>query len=506
VNINTTPPQQTTTDNLGNYSFASVPNGAYTITPSIIGPSSVFLPATQTNVVVNNNSLTENFDVAFGYTVSGNVSYSGAKTGQVYLTLQGTSCAVSYGTSIPFSSLGSGGAFTIHGVPPGTYTLNSTIDNLGQGASNTTNPTGVTGNLTVANANLSGVAISLTDPSLVVPSSAPKFNSISPYNLGAVIQFNAIKNNGIEAVTDYQLQWSTDSTFATGINFEIFKAIGTGSNVWFLNSSTAGISGTFVNGTAYYFRVRGELSAGNSPWAVFGGGTPTAVTIGAPTVGNTVTGTVTIPAGITPAGPLYAGFYDPNSGAVYVDRIANPVVGANNYTVLVPTSTDAYINFGVLDQNNDAIVDLGDVSNTNDSGSNSNGIVINSNLSNQDETLPAVNSTATVQTQFFSNTNQGGTFTSYQLNFDLREANKLPVAVQLISGPNVLSPVDLPACSGCGHVQFQTNAALGTTTPKVGDTYAFSVTYSDGSVETDQWPRHRMGNRRNHRRLERSCH
>jgi hypothetical protein len=150
----------------------------------------------------------------------------------------------------------------------------------------------------------------------------------------------------------------------------------------------------------------------------------------------------------------------------------------------VPTSTDAYINFGVLDQNNDAIVDLGDVSNTNDSGSNSNGIVINSNLSNQDETLPAVNSTATVQTQFFSNTNQGGTFTSYQLNFDLREANKLPVAVQLISGPNVLSPVDLPACSGCGHVQFQTNAALGTTTPKVGDTYAFSVTYSDGSVET----------------------
>ena len=488
VKINTTPPQQTTTDSNGNYSFANVPDGTYTVTPSITGPSAVFLPASWSNFTVNNASRNGlDFQVALGYTVSGNVSYSGAKSGQVYLVLNSNSCGgnANTGTSIPFSAIGSGGAFTIHGVAPGTYTLNASIDNLGFGAANGSNPTGSTANLTVSNANLSGVAVTLTDPTLSAPSTAPKFNSISPTNLGAVIQFNAIKNNGIEAVTDYQLQWSTDSTFTSGINSEIFKAIGTGSNVWFLNNSTAGISGSFANGTSYYFRVRGELSAGNSPWAVWGGGTPTAVTIGAPTGGNTVTGTVTIPAGITPTGPLYAGFYDPNSGAVYADRIASPVVGANAYSVQVPTSTDAYINFGILDQNNDAIVDLGDVSNTDNSGSDSNGIIINSNLSNQNETLPSANSTPTVQTRFWGPNEPYSGYTYYQLNFDLREANKLPVAVQLISGPNVISPVDIGACGTCGHVQFQTFANLGgNIIPNVGDSYAFSVTYSDGSTET----------------------
>ena len=488
VKINTTPPQQTTTDSNGNYSFANVPDGTYTVTPSITGPSAVFLPAAWSNFTVNNASRNGlDFQVALGYTVSGNVSYSGAKSGQVYLVLNSNGCggSANTGTSIPFSAIGSGGAFTIHGVAPGTYTLNASIDNLGFGAANGSNPTGSTANLTVSNANLSGVAVTLTDPTLSAPSTAPKFNSISPTNLGAVIQFNAIKNNGIEAVTDYQLQWSTDSTFTSGINSEIFKAIGTGSNVWFLNNSTAGISGSFANGTSYYFRVRGELSAGNSPWAVWGGGTPTAVTIGAPTGGNTVTGTVTIPAGITPTGPLYAGFYDPNSGAVYADRIASPVVGANAYSVQVPTSTDAYINFGILDQNNDAIVDLGDVSNTDNSGSDSNGIIINSNLSNQNETLPSANSTPTVQTRFWGPNEPYSGYTYYQLNFDLREANKLPVAVQLISGPNVISPVDIGACGTCGHVQFQTFANLGgNIIPNVGDSYAFSVTYSDGSTET----------------------
>jgi hypothetical protein len=489
VTINTNPPQQATTDNTGKYQFATVPNGTYTITPSLSGAHSIFLPATQTVIIANNSTANgENFNAAFGYNVSGNVSYAGAKTGQVYLTLQGSDCGISYGTSIPSSSLGSGGAFTIHGVAPGSYTLNARIDNLGIGSSNVTNPTGVTGNLTVTSADLPGVAITLTDPTLTAPTSAPKLTNITPTNLGAVVDFKAITNNSIEAVTSYLLQWSTDSTFATGINSITFKANGTGSNTWFVNNLTAGIGvSSFVNGTAYYFRAQGQLAAGNGPFAVYGGGTPTAVTIGAPSGAgfNTITGTITIPNGITlTGGPLYVGFFDSNTQAVYAERIANPVVGANNYSVQVPTSTDLYENFGILDQNNDGVIDNGDVSNTENGNNGPTGILINSNLSNQDVTLPSVNSTATVQTQFFSNINPGGTFNSYQLNFNLRGTNKLPVAVQLISGPNVLSPVDLPSCGTCGHIQFQSYSSLGNTTPNVGDTYAFSVTYSDTSTET----------------------
>jgi hypothetical protein len=487
VSINTTPVQTTTTDSNGNYSFASIPDGNYTITPSIVGPSSVFYPATLNNVAVNNGTVQGvNFQVALGYTVSGNVSYSGAKTGQVYLNLNSNNCGGGggLGTSIPFSSLSSGGAFNIHGVPPGSYTLTARMDNLGIGSANATNPTGSTGTLVVTTGNLTGAAITLTDPTLGAPTKAPQFSNVTPTNLGVVVNFNPIKNsNGIEAVTSYLLEWSTDPTFSTGINSITLNAVGTGSNVWFINNGTAGISGSFVNGTAYYFQARGQLAAGNGPFAVYGGGTPTAVTIGAPTAGNTVTGTITIPAGITPTGPLYAGFFDENTGAVFAEKIANPVTGANNYTVQVPTSTDPYFNFGILDQNNNGEIDLGDVSDTDNNGNNE--VVINSNLSNQDVTLPSVNITPIVQTQFFSNINPGGIFPSYQLNFDLRAANLLPVSVELISGPNVISPMDIGACTGgCGHVQFQISASLDTDIPNVGDTYAFEVTYSNGAKQT----------------------
>ena len=425
VTINTTPPQQATTNNFGNYSFASVPNGTYTITPSIPGASSVFLPATQTVVVANSSVNGENFNAAFGYTVSGNVSYAGAETGQVYLSLQGD-CGVSNGTSIPFSSLSSGGAFTIHGVPPGSYTLNARIDNLGIGVANAINPTGATGNLTVSNANLSGETINLTNATVTAPSSAPTILNVSPTDLGAVIDFKTVTSKGIEAVTSYLLQWSTDPTFNTGISSTKFRAIGTGTSTWIVNNATAG-QGSFVNGTTYYFRACGQTSAGNGPFADWGAGTPTAVIIGTPSGAGfvTITGTVTIPAGITPTGPLYAGFYDQNTGAVYDDLIASPVVGSNNYTVQVPIGSDPMFNFGILDQNNDGLIDLGDVTNTQNAG-NGAAIAISSNLSNQDVTLPTVDSNLTVRTQFLSNINAGGTFNSYQLELGPERNQQAP--------------------------------------------------------------------------------
>lgn len=142
VSISTSPVQTTTTDTSGNYSFSSIPNGTYTITPSITGPTSVFYPASYTGVVVNNGTVSgENFSASLGYTVSGAVSYSGAQTGQVYLNLNSTNCGGSggEGTSITDTTLKGGGAYTIRGVPPGSYTLQATMDNLGFGAINASN-------------------------------------------------------------------------------------------------------------------------------------------------------------------------------------------------------------------------------------------------------------------------------------------------------------------------------------------------------------------------------
>jgi len=71
-------------------------------------------------------------------------------------------------------------------------------------------------------------------------------------------------------------------------------------------------------------------------------------------------------------------------------RIAAPTAGANNYTVYLPSDSNPdYINFAVLDQNNDA-----DDAGCMNTGEQSNGIAITSALTGQDRRCHA-NSTAT---------------------------------------------------------------------------------------------------------------
>ena len=480
VTINTTPVQTATTDSNGNYSFGSVPNGTYTITPSIAGAESVFFPASYTGVVVNNSTVSgKNFSATLGYTISGAVSYAGSSTGRIFVTLNGGCGSGGLGTSITAP-----GSFTIRGVPPGSYTLQASIDVIGQGGANALDPSGSAAT-TVTSANVTGADVTITNPTIGIPTSGPSFNNIVPNAGGVNIQYNPIKNsNGLEQVSSYTVEWSTDSAFGSGSTYS-FAAIGKNSDVWILNSGLAGITGSFNSGTAYYFRARGEVPAGHGPWTVYGGGTPTAVTIGALSSGNTVTGTVTIPSSITPTGPLYVGFYNQSTGAVYGMRIANPSNSTPNaYTVLVPTDTNPdYQMFGILDQNNDGLIDAGDVSNTDN---NSIGISITGNLSNQNATLPTANSTLAVTTQFQQITCSGcgSTFTQYNLNFNLRKGNKLPVTATLTAGPNVINPLDLGLCDSCGTPQFQDYFNIGDAVPQVGQSYSMLVTYSDGTSET----------------------
>jgi len=60
----------------------------------------------------------------------------------------------------------------------------------------------------------------------------------------------------------------------------------------------------------------------------------------------------------------------------------------------------------------------------------------------------------------------------------------MPVAVQLASAsnPNVITPVDISNCQGCGTVQFQLNANIASDVPVVNDSYTFNVTYNDGTT------------------------
>jgi len=457
--------QTTTTDNSGNFSFSNVPNDTYTITPSISGASSVFTPGTQSVTVNNADATGKNFNVMLGYTVSGTVSYSGSHTGQIYLVLNDSCGNNPLGTSIT-----SAGTYTIRGVPPGSYSLQAFMDTQGFGASNANDPSGSTSGVTVSNANATGVDIALSDASAVTLSSGPTIQGVSAEDKAAVIPYKPIlDSNGVEQATSYTVEWSTDSGFSAIAGSKTFTASGDGTDVWIVSGLT--------NSQPYYFRARGSAGSSNSSWTVYGGGTPTAVTIGAPSIGNTVTGTVTFTG--TATGPLYVGFFDQSTGSAYVDVISSPV-SPQAYTVKVPNGS-SYVFFGIIDQNSDGIVGPGDITNVK-SGNNST-VAISGNTT-QDLTLPSAYSTATVTTQYWKQVQSGTTSTGYNVNFNIREGIKLPVAVELTSGPNVVNPIDVGKCTDCSNSQFQYYVGLnGGATPTVGDSYTFHVTYSDGTSE-----------------------
>jgi hypothetical protein len=466
VTISTSPARTTTADSNGNYSFANVPAGTYTITPSIsiAGSSSVFYPATQRVTLSGSSARVGNITFSLGYTVSGTVNYAGTKTGRIYLALNSNCGGTTPGISIPAK-----GAFTIRGVAPGSYTLQAWMDNLGYGAQNASNPSGSTSVKVSTTANFTGANVTLANPSAIALSSAPQIQGVSAFSGGAMNFFNPIQdNNGLELASSYTLEWSTTKAFTATTGSKTFAATGTnGSNIWIVNG--------LADGAIYYFRAQGVAGTAKSQWSnVFG-----PVTIAAPSAGNAVSGTVSFNGAAT--GPLYTGFYNQSTGDVYVASYPHPV-SPQVYSVHVPSGS-GYIQFGIIDQNNDGMVDPGDIQDTN--GNNNNTVTVSGPLADKDLTLPSGNSSATLSTSHYEQVNRYGTAEGYNLNFSVNGQIKLPAAVTLVSGPNVLAPMDIGECNNCGGGNsFSFYSSLATDTPKVGDTYDLLVTYSDGTSQT----------------------
>jgi hypothetical protein len=462
-----------TTGTNGNYSFAAIPNGTYTITPSISGPSSLFSPATQTNVVVDNNTISgEDFQATLGYTVSGTVSYGGSATGQIYVALKNTSCGQSNGTSISAP-----GAFTIHGVMPGNYSISSRMDPLGYGAKNASDPVSSTGSLTLSNGNLSGQSVTLANPSAVTLSAAPTLSGGSGFADGVVLNYQplttTVNNKTVETATSYNVQWSTTTSFTSPAGSTSFPATGTnGAESWILN--VANVSGLTAPGP-YYFRAQGVNGSSTSNWS----STVGPVTLIAPTAANTVTGHVTWSGAAT--GPLYVVFFSSSVNQAYVTQVgsgAAPPTSPATYNVEVPNGTGYYF-VSLLDQNNSGIlIAPGDPSNFNN---NTGPPTVNiSGDATENTTLTTAGSLAIAPTTYYHDTSGSTVSTGYNLSLEINAGSLLPVAVTLESGPNVINPVDMGLCTDCGDSgEFDYSPNLNGGAPTVGDTYTFQVTYSN---------------------------
>ena len=477
----------------GQYSFSGVTAGTYTIVPSYAGPTgstSMFYPASQSVTVSTSTISNQNFNISLGYQVTGTVNYTGTNHGLIYVDLV-SNC----GNNGNATSISSAGTFTIHGVAPGQYRFQVWMDpsTLNEGSPNEADPTGSLTGVTVSNANLTGQTITLTDPTPTTPTATPKIKGISPADQGVVISYgrgSVTDNNGLEIYSSYTVQWSTTPTGFSSSNQATFKAAGTNANVLILRTGNVNVTGSLSNGTPYYFKFWGTNAGGAGPAVT----STTTVTPNPPASGsglNQVTGTINIPSTVTinSGAPLYLGLYDQNTNTAYAAVIANPSnsVG-NNFTVYVPSSpgnVPNYILFGILDQNKDGVIDTGDVTNVNQSGGSP--IAITGAASEPAVTLPAGNANAVVQAQYVSVTSSGSSnpTTSYSLNFNIRQGVKLPVAVTLTGGPSIMNPVDFSNyCQGCGSVQFQDYFNINSDTPSVGQSYTFTVKYSDGSSDT----------------------
>jgi hypothetical protein len=466
VSINTNPVITATTNSNGSFTLSNVPAGNWTLTPSYPGASAVFFPASQA-VTVSSNTASQTFGALVSYTVSGTVSYNGSKTGQIYVEALSTNCS---GNGAPGTSITGPGTYTLHGVgAPGSYTLQAFMDTVGNGALNAADPSG-TASVTTGYANSTGVNITLADPGAVTLSSAPSISEVAPTNEGAVLIYNPIKNsNGTEQATGYTLQWSTSISFSTVAGSKSFAAEGTGTNVFFFNGLT--------DGSVYYFRLQGSNGSSTSPYSVVKG----PVTIGAPTGGNAVSGSVTFPG--TATGPLYVVLYSSTLGA-YGQFIPTPSSSPQAFTIQAPSGS--YQLVAVLDQDHNGIIDAGDLQNLLGSGNASGtSITVSGNTTGNTVTLSSAGASAAVSTQALYAVNNTVPMT-YSLYFSVVESSKLPVSVQLVSGPNVVTPTDIATCSSGNNCSNGFKISFNTygTSPGVGDTYTFNVTYSDGTTGT----------------------
>ena len=280
-------------------------------------------------------------------------------------------------------------------------------------------------------------------------------------------------NNGVEMAASYTLNGAPVRRSPQSLETRASRQGAT---------TTPGLSPASRVGTTYYFRAEGVAVGGStSNWSAISSG----ITVGAPSTGNAVSGTVTFSG--TATGQLYVGFYDQNTGNVYADQVgteADPPTSPASYSVKVPTGSNYFFS-----ESSTRTVRHGRRSGDNlqrERKPQPAPVVITGPLTNEDLTLSSANSAAVVMTQSQQQISPSGTTTNYSIGFNVNGLFKLPVAVEIASDndPGVVIPADIANNAFNGNSdKFNFWTSLNGATPKVGDQYTLNVTYSDNTTQ-----------------------
>jgi uncharacterized protein (DUF2141 family) len=457
------------TDSTGFYRFTGVPNGTYTLTPSLAGASTAFYPPNAL-VTLNGGSATQDFGAQIAYNVSGSVSYTGTKKGRIYVGLNDAAG----GPTRLSTSITAPGPFSIRGVPPGTYRLTARMDNLGWGTKNvdepnTTNQFALQVNVT--SGNLINQNIPLIDPLAPTAPDTPQGLAVFPGESSALIMWKGDYTTNVNRYIDqketadaYIISW-TDSTLSTGGTITV---------------PAYGMQNYIQTGLTDGDRISYSISAVDRGLAS-GLSSAVTVTIGAIDIETpntyTLSGTVTVPAPVPDSKPLYVGVFGDNG--VFFTPLET-VVSSQSYTYTVTGIPNGnYQAFAFVDLLQNNFLNVGDMSIGIDDAVKI-PVVINNAGATQDIALPSANSLTVAGTNHFSD----GTIDRYTLLLGARRQKKLPVKLTLTSGPNVPAPMDIGRDQNGDPGRFAAFIGTGPFRPSAGDTYAFTVTYDDNTTET----------------------
>lgn len=409
------------------------------------------------------------FNICQAATISGNITNgTGAPiSGRLYLMLDNTTYgSTGYGTSIAVSGVAAGATipYELRGVRAGTYTVRAFLDTRNTGAPYGESPVGLLTPVAVATdgATVTGQNFGLGSQGSQTLG-MPNITAI-PLDNGVLLFWDTVTNGlDIEIASHYNLYWSTTPNPGPG------NTTGGGSKLNILSQNDGHAFIPLTNGNSYYFAVEAVLaSATNSPQASV---TADPVTIGPGAGGHTVTMTVNFDA--PPAAPLLAlveSDFEQWAGGAY---IAAPT---QSQLITIPGVPDGtYQMTLILDKNANGIYDTGDV-----------------NLSELDWRMPLINMAGAdiylgsrnmtvsrnLEASLTTERNLQYPSVFYGLNFQFYHQQKRP-AHFTVSGPQ-LTTTDLGVNSWGEFWSYHPVPSA----PTVGDQYAITVTYTDGTSES----------------------
>jgi hypothetical protein len=399
--------------------------------------------------------------------VSGTITYSGTATGRIFVvvaTAGETGPQLVGGTSIDAP-----GPFTIRGVTAsgaavviawrdatGLREYNFGIDPVGQSSIN------------LAGNSITGANVALTDPPAnpLAGSQAPRLDAL-PLDGYAFLSWQRVTDNSNRELPDHYTVYC-DTTATPGPGHAVYTQTFT--------PETNFVFAPLTNGVKYTCAV--TATAHNGTYTT-GLGTTTQV-MPTPPAGGPNTSTVTGQLNATgvaqaPSATAFVVMYSPVLGQLAQTAVKiTPLSGAVPFTMPAVTPGD-YILIAFADLNGNGQIDDGDAEVSKQMFAVSGATMDLGVLQ-----LPTAKSVAAA----FSGVERNSGVIKQSVGLNLASNTRLPVRVTVVSGPGGPTTIDLPLAVDPESFPPLTFSTVMAGSPQVGDMYSFSITYSDGTTDT----------------------